>query len=181
MSHGKTDTKTPAKKADSFGSDVPFAEPYHYNDLRSPHYTDSHRRFRAIVRKFVDEELIPYVDGPLSSRTHSLCPCARSLIRRCRCWPIPSHTRAEWDEKGTYPPELHDKAYRLGIYGAIWPAEYGGTPPAEAKGGVHDMFHDLIMVDELARCGAGGVLWAVFFSFGIALPPILSVGSKYLK
>ena len=42
-------------------------------------------------------------------------------------------------------------------------------------------FHDLILVDELSRCGAGGVLWACFFSFGIALPPVLSVGSQYLK
>jgi len=54
--------------------------------------------------------------------------------------------------------------------------EYGGTPPEEV-----DPFHDLILVDELSRCGAGGILWAVFFSFGIALPPALNVGSQYLK
>lgn len=55
-------------------------------------------------------------------------------------------------------------------------AEYGGTPPED-----FDAFHDLIVIDELARCGAGGILWAVFFSFGIALPPILKVGTQYLK
>ncbi len=82
----------------------------------------------------------------------------------------------DWDEAGTYPPELHAKAYKAGIYGAMWPAEYGGTPPAKC-----DAFHDLIFIDELARCGAGGILWACFFSFGIALPPVLSVGSQYLK
>jgi len=38
-----------------------------------------------------------------------------------------------------------------------------------------------VMIDELSRCGAGGVLWAVFFSFGIALPPILATGSQFLK
>jgi acyl-CoA dehydrogenase len=27
----------------------------------------------------------------------------------------------------------------------------------------------------------GGILWAVFFSFGIALPPVISVGSRALK
>lgn len=36
-------------------------------------------------------------------------------------------------------------------------------------------------MDELARCAAGGVLWACFFSFGISLPPILEFGSQYLK
>ena len=37
------------------------------------------------------------------------------------------------------------------------------------------MFHDFITTDELSRCGGGGILWACFFSFGIALPPILNV------
>lgn len=81
-----------------------------------------------------------------------------------------------WDEAGTYPPELHQKAYDAGLYAAIWPKEYGGTPPPD-----FDVFHDLILVDELSRCAAGGILWACFFSFGIALPPILAVGSQYLK
>jgi len=82
----------------------------------------------------------------------------------------------DWDEAGTYPPELHKKAYDAGVLAAMWPKEFGGTPPEDV-----DAFHDLILVDELSRCGAGGVLWAVFLSFGIALPPILNVGSQYLK
>jgi alkylation response protein AidB-like acyl-CoA dehydrogenase len=58
----------------------------------------------------------------------------------------------------------------------LWPEEYGGTPPAQL-----DAFHDLILCDEMSRCGSSGVLWAVVFGFGIALPPILNVGSEYLK
>lgn len=81
-----------------------------------------------------------------------------------------------WDEAGDYPPELHEKAYKAGLLATIWPEEFGGTPPKD-----FDVFHDLILVDELSRCGAGGILWAVFFSFGIALPPILNVGSQFLK
>lgn len=27
----------------------------------------------------------------------------------------------EWDEAGTYPPELHEKAYKAGVLAAIWP------------------------------------------------------------
>ena len=33
----------------------------------------------------------------------------------------------------------------------------GGTPPVD-----FDVFHDLIWIDELARAGSGGILWAVF-------------------
>jgi acyl-CoA dehydrogenase len=82
----------------------------------------------------------------------------------------------QWDEAGTYPKELHDKAYKAGIYAAMWPAQYGGTPPERC-----DAFHDLILVDEIARCGAGGLLWSLFFTFGIALPPVLNEGSASLK
>ena len=59
----------------------------------------------------------------------------------------------EWDEAGDVPESLRREAYAAGIYGATWPAEHGGTPPPG-----FDAFHDLIRVDELARCGAGGAL-----------------------
>ena len=83
----------------------------------------------------------------------------------------------KWDEAGDYPAELHRIAYDAGIYAAMWPAEFGGTPEAAAPPPAKvDIFHDLIMIDELSRTGCGGILWAVFYSFGIALPPILKVG-----
>merc|ERR1712166_1346748 len=82
----------------------------------------------------------------------------------------------EWDLSGTYPPELHKKAYDAGLYGSMWPKEYGGTPPKDA-----DAFHDLIYNDELSRAGTGGVLASAFFSFSIGLPPIINHGSDFLK
>lgn len=82
----------------------------------------------------------------------------------------------EWDEAGTYPKELHEKAYKAGVYAAMWPVQYGGTPPAQC-----DPFHDLILVDEISRCGSGGMLWSVFFTFGIALPPVLNEASQIVK
>jgi len=131
-------------EGDSFGSTIPFGDPYWYRIFQSPYYTDSHRAFRARIRAFVDKEVLPFVH--------------------------------EWDEAGTYPPELHQKAYEAGVYSAMWPKEYGGTPPDQV-----DAFHDLILIDELSRCGSGGMLWACFFTFGIALPPVLTTGSQYVK
>eukprot|EP01113_Clastostelium_recurvatum_P047952 TRINITY_DN8630_c0_g1_i3.p1 TRINITY_DN8630_c0_g1~~TRINITY_DN8630_c0_g1_i3.p1 ORF type:complete len:443 (+),score=72.91 TRINITY_DN8630_c0_g1_i3:66-1331(+) len=81
-----------------------------------------------------------------------------------------------WDEEGTYPHDLHKKAYDAGILAAIWPAEYGGTPPPD-----FDAFHDFILHDELARCGGGGILWAVFLSFGISLPPVINWGTQEMR
>jgi len=82
----------------------------------------------------------------------------------------------EWDEVGDYPLALHRKAYEAGIYGAVWPKEYGGTPPQD-----FDSFHDLILIDELSRCATGGVVISCFLIVGMALSPILRVGSEYLK
>ena len=44
----------------SFGSVVPYAEPLWYSRNVSPHYTASHRKLRAAVRNYVDEELLPH-------------------------------------------------------------------------------------------------------------------------
>ncbi len=43
----------------AFGCPFPYAEPLWYSRNVSPHYTDSHRKLRAAVRKYVDEEILP--------------------------------------------------------------------------------------------------------------------------
>ena len=82
----------------------------------------------------------------------------------------------EWDEAGEYPRALHSELYEAGIGGAVWPVEYGGTPP---EGGL-DAFMDLILIDELARCGAGGLI-ASLNSCSISLPVVLAHGSERMK
>lgn len=47
-------------KFEQFGSTAPYAEPLWYSRNVSPHYTESHRKLRAAVRKYMDEEIIPY-------------------------------------------------------------------------------------------------------------------------
>jgi hypothetical protein len=47
-------------KFEQFGSTAPYAEPLWYSRNVSPHYTTSHRKLRAAVRKYYDEEIIPY-------------------------------------------------------------------------------------------------------------------------
>jgi alkylation response protein AidB-like acyl-CoA dehydrogenase len=166
-------------------STLPYCEPYWYHDecgsgsgsggdsdcephhdamsmtssssLSSPYYSETHIQFRNRLRCFVDKELLPYV--------------------------------LRWDEDGKCPQSIRDKAWHAGILGAMWPTEYGGTPPNVTVTGPDaadhqvecDVFHQLILCDELARCCAGGVLATVFFGFGIALKPILSVGSRMLR
>ena len=70
---------------------------------------------------------------------------------------------------------MHREAYRRGIQGALFPEEYGGTPPEG-----FDAFHELILWDELARVGGGGALGQLAIN-SMALPPIIDYGTQYVK
>lgn len=141
-----------------FGSEVPFAEPGHLQGQRSPFYGEHHQRWRERCRSLVERELAPFAEA--------------------------------WDEAGEIPAEeLRAKAYAAGLYGATWPREFGGTPPDGSEGPWHgsweavkvDPFFDLILWDELARCGSGGLLAGLVVPTNIGLPPVLVYGSDALK
>ncbi|QGN55597.1 acyl-CoA dehydrogenase family protein [Novosphingobium sp. Gsoil 351] len=79
-----------------------------------------------------------------------------------------------WEAEGELPRELHRKAAEAGILGLRYPEEYGG----HSQG--FDNFHSLVVTEELAAVGAGG-LGASLMTHGIGLPPILALGSDELK
>ncbi len=80
----------------------------------------------------------------------------------------------DWDEAGAFPRDLHQKAAAVGINGISYPGKYGGF------GEDTDIFHSLIMSEELARAGSGGLI-AGLMTHGIGLPPILAIGSVDMK
>ncbi len=78
----------------------------------------------------------------------------------------------DWEEQGAFPRELYQKAGEAGILGIGYPEAYGGT------GG--DIFIKVAAVEEIVRCGSGGVA-AGLGSLDIGLPPILRFGQEALK
>ena len=52
-----------------------------------------------------------------------------------------------WDEAETFPRSLYARAAELGVLGLGYPEEYGGTPA--------DLFYQLVVAEEFARCGCG--------------------------
>jgi hypothetical protein len=50
----------PTKEYQPFGCPTPYAEPLWYSRNISPHYNDSHRKLRAAIRTYVDDEILPY-------------------------------------------------------------------------------------------------------------------------
>ncbi|MCK6554331.1 acyl-CoA dehydrogenase family protein [Candidatus Binatia bacterium] len=95
----------------------------------------------------------------------------RATIRRFVEQEITPHVD-EWDEAEGFPRELYKKAAAVGLIGAGFPEEYGGTPA--------DLFFAIVAAQELARAGSGGIS-ASLMSHGIGCPPIARLGSEEMK
>ncbi|HEX9235841.1 MAG TPA: acyl-CoA dehydrogenase family protein, partial [Actinomycetota bacterium] len=60
----------------------------------------------------------------------------------------------EWERAGDFPVrEVFAQAGEVGLFGAKYEPEYGGTGP--------DLVADAVITEELARCGSGGVAAAL--------------------
>ncbi len=53
------------------------------------------------------------------------------------------------------------------------PEDFAYPFPLGMKYSDMDVFHELIVVDEVSRCGSGGVTWGLMGGLGIGLPPVL--------
>lgn len=67
--------------------------------------------------------------------------------------------------------------------GLPWPKEYVGDKVGSGQFSADDLdpFHELIFIDEVSRCGSGGVLWGLSGGLSIGLPPVLHFGTDSVK
>ncbi len=94
------------------------------------------------------------------NETHEM---ARATARRFVEQEVKPHI-AQWEEEGTFPRELYQKAGDLGLLGIGHPAHLGGS-------GEHDVFLKLAVSEELMRSTSGGLV-ASLGSLDIGLPPV---------
>jgi acyl-CoA dehydrogenase len=76
---------------------------------------------------------------------------------------------AEWEEARWFPNEVFARLAELGYLGLKFPPEYGGDG---------DPVADAVFVEELSRCGSGGLAAGIGAHAGIALPPIWRFGTE---
>lgn len=57
----------------------------------------------------------------------------------------------------------------------------GQKLPAGINAQEWDGFHDLVLIDEIARCGYLGVIWALGCGNSIGGPPVINFGNKEQK
>jgi alkylation response protein AidB-like acyl-CoA dehydrogenase len=79
----------------------------------------------------------------------------------------------EWEQEGHFPDWVFKRLGDLGLLGLRYPIEYGG------QGG--DWGHSIVLAEELAGVGSGGVGMAVAVQSEMATPPILKFGTEDQK
>ncbi|WP_395702555.1 acyl-CoA dehydrogenase family protein [Aquabacterium sp.] len=95
----------------------------------------------------------------------------RATLREFVGREITPHVDA-WDEAGTFPLSLYQRAAAIGATGIGFEEVHGGTPA--------DTFFKIVLAEEYSRCGAGGVV-ASLGSHTIGLPPVAHGGSAALQ
>ena len=78
----------------------------------------------------------------------------------------------EWEDAEEFPRSVYKKMADAGFIGLRYPEELGGTEG--------DIFHTVAFVEEMMRCGSGGIV-AGLGSHGIAMPPVISLGTEEQK
>merc|ERR1711975_17690 len=143
-----------AEAMDQYGDMIPYADPSWYQTYHTPYFNETHAALRAEVREWMEEEVMPYV--------------------------------TEWDEAKKVPDSIYkqmgERGYLAGLLGMHpYPSQMAGgktiksVPPEK-----WDLFHEMLLTDEMSRCGSGGFVWNVIGGFGIGCPPVVKHGKKEL-
>lgn len=77
--------------------------------------------------------------------------------------------------------EMGRRGYLAGLLGVEYPVEYTKNTVRSVSPDQWDLFHEMIITDELSRVGSGGFVWNMIGGFGIGGPPLLKFGKKALK
>ena len=136
-----------------FGDLIPFADPSWHQSYHTPYFNQSHADLRAEVRQWMEDEIMPNV--------------------------------TEWDEAKQVPDSVYkamgEKGYLAGLLGLHqFPKHLTKYTPKCVPTEKWDLFHELLITDELSRSGSGGFVWNVLGGFGIGCPPLVKHGKKEL-
>jgi alkylation response protein AidB-like acyl-CoA dehydrogenase len=148
------DAEDESEPLDQFGDMIPGGDPNWYQTYHSPYFNQTHADLRAEVRQWMEEEIMPNV--------------------------------TEWDEAKKVPDEIYkqmgERGYLAGLLGVPYTKAKHLTkntvksvPPEK-----WDLFHEMLLTDELSRSGSGGFVWNMIGGYGIGAPPVVKHGKKAL-
>lgn len=90
----------------------------------------------------------------------------------------------EWDEARKVPDEIFremgERGYLAGLLGMHYPTDLTDKRVASVAPEKWDLFHEMLLTDELSRSGSGGFVWSMIGGYGIGGPPLFKFGKKEL-
>lgn len=96
----------------------------------------------------------------------------RQVVRRFIEERVRPHV-ADWDDAGSFPNSLYGEFANQGLLGLMAPEEYGGSGP--------DLLAQGVLMEELGRCGSGGVYAGIGAHLNLAIPTIDRLGTPAQK
>lgn len=135
---------------DPYGELIPFADPSWYQSYHSPYFNQTHAALRAEVREWFEAEIEPYV--------------------------------TEWDEAKQVPGKIYkqmgERGYLAGLLGfKEYPTHLTNHRVKSVDPKDWDLFHEVLLTDELSRAGSGGLVWNLIGGYGIGCPPLTRFGN----
>lgn len=106
--------------------------------------------------------------GLFEEEHHAFRRTVRAVVDR----ELRPHARA-WEEQGEFPRELFRRFGELGFLGLKYPESYGGTDAGP--------LFEAVLLEELGRCGSGGVSAGLGAQFTISTGPIHLFGTHEQK
>ncbi|KAF1949901.1 acyl-CoA dehydrogenase-like protein [Byssothecium circinans] len=145
-------TAEEAEALDAYGDLIPYADPSWYQSYHSPYFTESHAALRDEVRQWMEEKVMPNV--------------------------------TEWDEARKVPDEIYkemgERGYLAGLLGMHYLTDLTDKRVASVAPEKWDLFHEMLLTDEIARSGSGGFVWSMIGGYGIGAPPVFKFGKEEL-
>jgi alkylation response protein AidB-like acyl-CoA dehydrogenase len=90
----------------------------------------------------------------------------------------------EWDEGKNVPEKIYkqmgERGYLAGLLGVEYPKHLVKNGVKSVPADKWDLFHELLITDEISRCGSGGLVWNLIGGYGIGCPPLVKYGNKKL-
>lgn len=119
----------------------------------SPYFNLTHAALRAEVREWVEAEIEPNV--------------------------------GEWEDAKKVPDTIYkqmgERGYLAGLMGLHqYPTEMTKHRVRSVGPEQWDLFHEMVITDEISRAGSGGLVWNLIGGFGIGCPPMVKFGKKPL-
>ncbi|ORY33723.1 acyl-CoA dehydrogenase/oxidase [Naematelia encephala] len=136
-------------------SRVPYAEPTWLTpEFKSPYYNESHRALQKVMRKFVDEVIYP--DAQICEENGKRA--SKEVLQAMAA----NNLNAMRLGPGKH---LHGRELMGGV----------------VKGEKYDYFHELVVNQEIARCGGRGYADGLNAGMVIGLPPVLNFAKEPLR